>query len=110
MRDVKYLNTQQQNFLADLASLVNLDCGTHNKAGVDAAGTIMRQFLEDTGFTVEAIPLEAYGDCLIGRLMGQGQARILLMGHLDTVYPDGTTAARPMRIEDGRILGPGCAT
>lgn len=104
---VAYLNTQQQNFLADLAALVDLDCGTHNKAGVDAAGAIMRRHLEDLGFVVEIIPLEDYGDCLAGRLAGNGQVRILLVGHLDTVYPDGTAAARPMRIEGSRILGPG---
>jgi acetylornithine deacetylase/succinyl-diaminopimelate desuccinylase-like protein len=31
----------------------------------------------------------------------------MLMGHLDTVYPDGTAAARPMRFEGAKILGPG---
>ena len=104
---ITYLKTQQQNFLTDLAALVNLDCGTHNKAGVDAAGAIMHQHLEDLGFAVETLPLEEYGDCLVGRLRGQGRARILLLGHLDTVYPDGTAAARPMRVEGDRILGPG---
>lgn len=104
---IEYLNAQQDNFLADLSALVNLDCGTHNKAGVDAAGAIMRRHLKNLGCRVETLPLEEYGDCLVGRLAGQGQARTLLLGHLDTVYPDGTAAARPMRIENGRILGPG---
>ncbi|MBS1251043.1 MAG: Carboxypeptidase G2 [Anaerolineales bacterium] len=43
----------------------------------------------------------------MGRLTGNGEAHIMLMGHLDTVYPDGTAAARPMQIEGDRILGPG---
>jgi glutamate carboxypeptidase len=108
---ISFLNSQLQNFVDDLAELVNLDCGTHNKAGVDRAGAIMRRHLEDRGFVVEALPLREFGDCLVGRLSGQGDARIMLMGHLDTVYPDGTAAARPMRIEGAaeaeRILGPG---
>lgn len=29
--------------------------------------------------------------------------------HLDTVYPDGTVAQRPFRVEDGTVYGPGCA-
>jgi glutamate carboxypeptidase len=32
----------------------------------------------------------------------------MLLGHLDTVWPLGTLAARPVRIEDGRLYGPGC--
>ncbi len=31
----------------------------------------------------------------------------MLLGHLDTVYPDGTAAARPMRYDGNKILGPG---
>ncbi len=31
----------------------------------------------------------------------------MLLGHLDTVYPDGTAAARPMHVEGGKLLGPG---
>ena len=36
-----------------------------------------------------------------------GKARILLVGHLDTVFPDGTVAERPMRLEGQRVFGPG---
>ncbi len=104
---VSFLDSQRQSFLDDLEEFVTLDCGTHNKAGVDKAGAIMRRHLEDRGFAVEVLPLEEYGDCLVGRLTGQGAARIMLMGHLDTVYPDGTAAARPMQVEGDRILGPG---
>lgn len=108
---ISFLNAQLPKFVDDLAELVNLDCGTQNKVGVDRAGAIMRRHLEQRGFAVEVVPLEAYGDCVVGRLAGPGEARIMLMGHLDTVYPDGTAAARPMRIEGAagaeRILGPG---
>jgi glutamate carboxypeptidase len=91
----------------DLRVLVNLDCGTSNKAGVDAAGRIFRQRLERAGALMEEFPLETYGNCLMGTWRGNGRARILLSGHLDTVYPDGTAAARPMRTEGKHILGPG---
>lgn len=108
---VSFLNPQLQNYVDDLEEFVSLDCGTYNKAGVDRAGAIMRRHLEDRGFAVEVLPLGTYGDCVVGRLAGQGDARIMLMGHLDTVYPDGTAAARPMEIEGAaeaeRILGPG---
>lgn len=102
-----HLEAQREPFLADLAPLVNLDCGTHNKSGVDRAGDLMRACMVRFGLTVETTRVERYGDFLTGRVRGRGDARILLIGHLDTVYPDGTAAERPMAIHDGYIVGPG---
>ena len=38
---------------------------------------------------------------------GRGGPRALLIGHLDTVFPEGTAAERPFRIEAGIARGPG---
>ena len=46
------------------------------------------------------------GDVVVGRLPGTG-ARLLLIGHMDTVFDDGTAAARPYRRDGDRALGPG---
>jgi glutamate carboxypeptidase len=102
-----WLREQLPQFLADLQTLVNIDCGTANKAGVDAVGRLFREQLRATGCELAEFPLADYGDCLLATWRGSGKARILLSGHLDTVYPIGTAAARPMRVEGGRILGPG---
>src|SRR4029079_10739056 len=40
---------------------------------------------------------------------GTGKARILLMGHLDTVYPEGILASQPIRQDGNRLYGPGIA-
>jgi glutamate carboxypeptidase len=40
-------------------------------------------------------------------LRGDGNQRVLLLGHIDTVYPVGTAAARPLRVEGDTIYGPG---
>src|SRR5512139_3109989 len=101
------LEANQANFLDDLATLVGIDCGTHNKAGVDRVGEWVRDRCAKWGWEVEHYPQTQYGDCWLTRLRGSGEGRIMLMGHLDTVYPDGTAAARPMRFEGSRILGPG---
>jgi len=37
-----------------------------------------------------------------------GPARVLLLGHLDTVWPAGTLARWPFAVVDGRATGPGC--
>ena len=39
---------------------------------------------------------------------GGGEPRVLLLGHVDTVWPFGTTARWPFEVSDGRATGPGC--
>jgi glutamate carboxypeptidase len=94
-------------YLDNLRTLVNVDCGTSNKSGVDHVGRLFRGNLQDAGFELTEYPLVQYGDCCLATYHGSGKARILLMGHLDTVYSDGTASARPMRFENHHILGPG---
>ena len=95
-------------FLEDLASLVNVDCGSYTKAGVDQVGQWTGRFLERLGATVEFRPDESLGDTVVATLEGRrGGPRVLLIGHLDTVFPDGTARARPFRIDAGVARGPG---
>lgn len=102
-----FLTASHAAFLSDLAALVNVDCGTHNKAGVDRVGEWIGARCAVWEWQVERFPLTEQGDCWLARLRGDGAGRILLMGHLDTVYPDGTAAARPMRFDGPQIIGPG---
>lgn len=46
------------------------------------------------------------GEHLVGDLGGEG-APLLLLAHMDTVWPRGTLARMPWRVEDGRAYGPG---
>lgn len=104
---VAYLQQRQEEYLADLARLVNLDCGTSNKAGVDRATAIMAGLLAREGWAVRTIPVPGFGDSLEATLAGNGQAELMLLGHTDTVYPAGTAAVRPLVVRDGRVHGPG---
>jgi glutamate carboxypeptidase len=47
------------------------------------------------------------GNNILATWKGSGKARILLLAHMDTVFKDGTAAARPFRIEGSRAYGPG---
>jgi glutamate carboxypeptidase len=111
MTDIRAIEAWLQDhlpeFLDDLRALVHVDCGTASKSGVDAVGRLFRDRLRAAGFELAEFALDPYGDCCLATLRGTGQARILLLGHLDTVYPDGTVAQRPMRFEGRRIFGPG---
>src|SRR6478672_3339630 len=104
---VEFLERNLDSYLADLRFLSGIDCGTENKAGVDQAQAWLEAKLVELGFTVDRNPQERWGDDLIARRAGEGRAKVMLLGHADTVYPDGTAAARPMTIVGDKVLGPG---
>jgi glutamate carboxypeptidase len=106
-----WLAAQQGSMIALLREIVNIDSGSYNKRGVDAVGARLRTLLEAAGITCEAVANPTYGDALIARLQGSGGGNqpIVLMGHRDTVFPDGTAAARPFRIDGNQAFGPGVA-
>jgi glutamate carboxypeptidase len=107
---LEHLGRQHQAMVALLAELVNIDSGSYNKRGVDAVGDRLRAFLDAAGISSEIIPHPTYGDCMAARLPGGGGNRpIVLMGHRDTVFPDGTAAQRPFRIDGNQATGPGVA-
>jgi len=98
-------------YLADLERLVNIDCGSYSPAGVNEVADWVAADLASNGATVERLPdgQGRFGDTVIGRFDGRPGAgpRVLLIGHMDTVFEDGTAAERPFRIEDGNAKGPG---
>jgi len=106
---LSYLDRQRGTFLRELATLVNVDSGTDNKAGVDRLADWLEERLRDVGAHVERHPQSQYGDFLLARWTGTGKGRTLLIGHMDTVFPVGTATERPLRIEGHRALGPGVA-
>jgi glutamate carboxypeptidase len=95
------------DYLADLERLVSVDCGSYNKAGVDEVGRWVTGQLRELGARVTVEANDTLGDTVVGVLEGSGSRNALLIGHLDTVFPDGTVAERPFVIKDGRAYGPG---
>jgi glutamate carboxypeptidase len=98
-------------FMADLEHLSNIDCGSYSPAGVNEVAAWTAVFLDGLGASVERRPDPAgrLGDTVIGTFEG-GQHRgpsVLLIGHMDTVFSDGTVAERPFRFEDRIAMGPG---
>jgi glutamate carboxypeptidase len=98
-------------YLADLERLVNTDCGSYTPEGVDEIGRFVAGFLEEAGAEVEARPdpQGRFGSTIVGTFRGDATGpRVVLIGHMDTVFDPGTAAARPFRIDaDGRAYGPG---
>src|SRR5215208_3449656 len=101
------IESAQPQFRADLRELVSIDCGTYSKFGVDAVGAIVGARFADLGATVTTVPSESVGDTVVTTWTGDGGPSLLIIGHMDTVYPDGTAAARPYSERGSRAYGPG---
>lgn len=95
--------------LALLEKIVNIDSGTGDAGGAAKVMAVLVPELKAIGATVETSPAEVagLGDNVVARLTGKGKGRILIIGHIDTVFPAGTVAQRPYRIDDKRAYGPG---
>jgi glutamate carboxypeptidase len=104
-----YLEAQQATYVEELRQLCAIECPTSSKAGVDEAGAWVRRWVEARGWELRAWPDATAGDGLVATVRGTGQPRIMLVAHLDTVYPVGIAAQRPLRIEGDKLLGPGSA-
>jgi glutamate carboxypeptidase len=102
-------------FLAELESMVNIDCGSYTPTGVNLIADMMETSFHELGWSTERRPhtrsdgQEQLGDLLVARLAGGNPAgrRVLLVGHMDTVFDPGTAAERPFTVHDGRATGPG---
>jgi glutamate carboxypeptidase len=101
------LESRLDDYLDDLRTLVGIDSGTRDKAGVERVNEWLERRLTKLGFSVERYAQTETGDNLLATLDGRGSGHILLLGHSDTVFPRGTAAERPLRIAGDKILGPG---
>jgi glutamate carboxypeptidase len=101
------LQAYQQELLERLELIVNIDSGTGQREGIDRIMKYLEQWLETIGFSVQLSNSEGFGQNLVARLRGNGGVRLLLVGHLDTVYSAGAVVARPFQVIDGLAFGPG---
>lgn len=96
-----------------LEQMVNIDCGSYTPAGVNAIADLCEERFRAGGWEVERrrhVPSEdeqQLGDLVIGTTEGAGGPNVLLVGHMDTVFDEGTVAERPFRIEGSSAFGPG---
>ncbi len=83
-------------YLEDLERVVNIDSGTYTKAGVNLVGAHLQQRFHDFGFSTYFDRQQEYGDNLVATHEGSAPngPRILLIGHIDTVFPDGEAQRR----------------
>ena len=111
-RDSRVWQAAQKSQAAQLQLLeqvVNIDSGTGDVEGGRKVSAIFSDRLKAIGMTVRSVSAEApdLPDNLVATMGGSGKGRILMIGHLDTVFGPGTAAKRSFRTAGGRAFGPG---
>ena len=96
-----------------LKTLVEIESPSHDKTAVDRVGVVVADEARKLGADVDVIPNKETGDHILARFSSDLQPEtlklkpILLLCHMDTVFPLGTLAKTPYREADGKIFGPG---
>ena len=105
--------------LETLKGLVSIETGSRDREGLDKLADLIAARLKELGGKVELIePTDVYkmedtpekiGNMVQATFMGTGTKKILLIAHMDTVYPRGMLAQQPFRVESDRVYGLGIA-
>ena len=105
---VSYVDAHNGEALALLERVVNINSGTQNFEGVRDVGRVFRAELDALGFTtrwIDGAPFKRAGH-LVADHPGSGP-RILLIGHLDTVFEKDSPFQKFQRLDDRTARGPG---
>jgi len=103
---------RKESALLDLTrQLVRLESPSDDKVAVDACVAVAAAHAKALGGRVKLHRQKSFGNVLEVRFGPRTKAakegRIMLLGHLDTVWPLGTLKAMPCRLGEGRLWGPG---
>lgn len=101
-----FVRTQEAWLHEVIDALVSIESPTDDKAAVDRCGAEFRRRAADSGFRVRIEPRADAGDHSVVEI-GHGRPRILLVGHVDTVWPHGQVARMPLERKGGKLCGPG---
>ncbi|NWG17753.1 MAG: M20 family metallopeptidase [Chloroflexi bacterium] len=104
-----YFKSRQPEMVEFLSTLVSYETPTTDKALVDKLGAFMEGEFKSLGAAVTRLPQTEVGDFLLAKWNENAPGKpIMFLIHIDTVWPQGTLAERPTRIDDeGRLFGPG---
>jgi glutamate carboxypeptidase len=105
---ISHFEQQQEEMLSTLRQLVEIESPSDNKAGVDRVAAFLAHRFEALGGRAKLHRSPKFGDHLQVDFTGaRSGPPVLLLGHMDTVYPVGTLAAMPFRTAEDRAWGPG---
>jgi glutamate carboxypeptidase len=105
-RILSYLRDHGDEMVALLTCLVEMESPSDNKPALDRLGGFLAQELHGLGAAVEVLSQTEAGNLVRAR-WGRGPGGTLLLCHMDTVWDAGTIQQRPVRVEAGKLYGPG---
>lgn len=106
---LRYFSSRQEHLLAGVRALVEQESPTRDAAATSKIVARLKTRLDAIGATTELHKTER-GTHLLSRMtFGRSldDRPVLLLGHVDTVWPLATLSSRPFRVENGRAFGPG---
>src|SRR5579863_6361023 len=105
---LRYFQERRDQIVQTIHQMVDIESPSDNKDAVDRFGKLLAGRFEGLGGHAKFHRVRDFGDHLQVDFVGTGRGKpVLLLGHLDTVYPLGTLATMPSRVADGRLWGPG---
>ncbi len=110
---------EKPELLETIKQLVSIESGSRDYEGLTRLANLIAGRLKELGGRVELVePTEIYkmedtpeqiGKMVRATFTGSGTKKILLIAHMDTVYPRGMLAQQPFRIDGNRAYGLGIA-
>ncbi len=105
---VRYYDDRIADIVALTTTFANFESPTSDKMHVDRFGKCIEDQLTALGATIERIPRADVGDILLAKWNADAPGKpLLFMMHMDTVWPLGTLAERPVHAEGDKLIGPG---
>ncbi len=103
-------NAAQPAVIASLKDMVLIESGSNDAAGLAKMADYVEARLQALGARTERIaPARGPGSMVKGSFSGSGTRKLMLIAHMDTVYPAGTLASEPYRQDGNKLYGPGIA-
>lgn len=107
---LEFLRENEEKILEDVGMLVNRETPSTDKACLDDCADFLADFVASRtrDCAIDFVDCPNNGKHLLVRWGSQLEGKpLLLVGHYDTVWPHGTLADMPFRVEDGKASGPG---
>jgi glutamate carboxypeptidase len=106
---LRYFHKRQKEIIESIRQLVELESPSDIKQSVDRVGTVLASRFGELGGKIKVHLAEKFGNHLQVDFRAPGDKRkpVLLLGHMDTVYPIGTISKMPCRVSKVRVYGPG---
>jgi glutamate carboxypeptidase len=119
----QWIDSQQEELLSNLLQLSEINSGTNNLAGIKKVSNFFEAYFADTADStsiIDSVPRdhvdisgelirEEFGNILTFKKRSAAPLQVLLVGHMDTVFPESHSFQSPSRIDKQTVLGPGVA-